>query len=219
MCAQTCAFSVQVATSLNMIIHLMDITQLIIHVDHFDIVKYCALISDHFDKIKEAIGVDYIGMGSDYDGVPVWVNLWKYHWNISIWNINNISVNWHTMMTSSNGNIFRVTGHLCGEFNCPRSPHKGHKGALMFSLICTRINGWVNNDDAGDLRRHHAHYEVTLMLCQNRSGLTQDGMCTGIKATCKLTHVISLITPRNWMLVCFSIQYISTQLNWTPKRF
>ena len=24
------------------------------------------------------------------------------------------------MMTSSNGNIFRVTGHLCGEFNGPR---------------------------------------------------------------------------------------------------
>ena len=23
------------------------------------------------------------------------------------------------MMTSSNGNIFRVTGHLCGEFTCP----------------------------------------------------------------------------------------------------
>ena len=22
----------------------------------------------------------------------------------------------HAMMTSSNGNIFRVTGHLCGEF-------------------------------------------------------------------------------------------------------
>ena len=26
----------------------------------------------------------------------------------------------HTMMTSSNGNIFRVTGHLCGKFTGPR---------------------------------------------------------------------------------------------------
>ena len=26
----------------------------------------------------------------------------------------------HDMMTSSNGNIFRVTGHLCGEFTGPR---------------------------------------------------------------------------------------------------
>ena len=29
--------------------------------------------------------------------------------------------------------------------------------ALLFSLICTRINGWVNNGEAGDLRRHCAH--------------------------------------------------------------
>ena len=34
------------------------------------------------------------------------------------------------------------------------SPHKGQwRWALMFSLICTWINGWVNNGEAGDLRR------------------------------------------------------------------
>ena len=34
------------------------------------------------------------------------------------------------------------------------SPHKGQWcGALMFSLICVWINGWVNNREAGDLRR------------------------------------------------------------------
>ena len=45
-----------------------------------------------------------------------------------------------------------------------QSPHKGQwRGALMFSLICTRINGWVNNGETGDLRRHHAHYDVTVM--------------------------------------------------------
>ena len=44
------------------------------------------------------------------------------------------------------------------------SPHKGQwRGALMFSLICTRINGWVNNGDAGDLRRHRVHCDVTVM--------------------------------------------------------
>ena len=44
------------------------------------------------------------------------------------------------------------------------SPHKGHwRGALMFSLICAWINGWVNNQDAGNLRRHRAHYDVILM--------------------------------------------------------
>ena len=45
------------------------------------------------------------------------------------------------------------------------SPHKGQwRGALMFSLICTRINGWVNNGKAGDLRRYRVRYDVTVMI-------------------------------------------------------
>ena len=44
------------------------------------------------------------------------------------------------------------------------SPHKSQwRGALMFSLICAWINGWVNNREAGDLIRHHAHYEVIVI--------------------------------------------------------
>ena len=44
------------------------------------------------------------------------------------------------------------------------SPHKGQwRGALMFSLICAWINGSANNGEAGDLRRHRAHYDVTVM--------------------------------------------------------
>ena len=43
------------------------------------------------------------------------------------------------------------------------SPHKGQwRGALMFSLICVWINDWVNNGEAGDLRRYRAHYDVTV---------------------------------------------------------
>ena len=59
------------------------------------------------------------------------------------------------MKTSSNGNIFPVTGPLCGEFtgHWVNSPHKGQwRGTLMFSLICAWINGWVHNCDAGDLK-------------------------------------------------------------------
>ena len=45
------------------------------------------------------------------------------------------------------------------------SPHKGQwRGALMFSLICVRINGWVNNREAGDLRRYRSHYDVIVMI-------------------------------------------------------
>ena len=70
------------------------------------------------------------------------------------------------MMTSSNGNIFRVTGPSCGEFTDHRwiPPHKGQwGGALMFSLIWAWINDWVNNREAGDLRHHRAHYDVIVM--------------------------------------------------------
>ena len=45
------------------------------------------------------------------------------------------------------------------------SPHKGQwRVALMFSLIFIWINGWVNNREAGDLRRHRAHYDVIVCL-------------------------------------------------------
>ena len=44
------------------------------------------------------------------------------------------------------------------------SPHKGQwRGALVFSLICAWINDWVKNGEAGDMRRHRAHYGVTVM--------------------------------------------------------
>ena len=44
------------------------------------------------------------------------------------------------------------------------SSHRGQwRGAWMFSLICAWINGWVNNRDAGDLRRHRPHNYVTVM--------------------------------------------------------
>ena len=52
------------------------------------------------------------------------------------------------MTTSSNGNISALQWH----------------GALMFSLICAWINGWVNNGEAGDLRHHRTHYDVTVMF-------------------------------------------------------
>ena len=48
--------------------------------------------------------------------------------------------------------------------------HKGQwRGALMFYLICAWINGWVNNSEAGDLRRHRTHYCVTVMWSSSHS--------------------------------------------------
>ena len=50
------------------------------------------------------------------------------------------------------------------------SQHKDQwRGALMSSLICVWINGWVNNGEAGDLRWHCAHYDVTVMVTDCRA--------------------------------------------------
>ena len=86
------------------------------------------------------------------------------------------------MMTSSNGNIFRVTGPLCGKFTghwwIPPPPpppppppthththtHKSQwRRALMFILNCAWINGLS--------KRHRAHYDVTVMHCRNNTHL------------------------------------------------
>ena len=54
---------------------------------------------------------------------------------------------------------------LC-EGNPPvDSSHKSQwRGALTFYLTCAWTNGWVNNRDSGDLRRHRHHYDVTVMF-------------------------------------------------------
>ena len=36
----------------------------------------------------------------------------------------------------------------------------------MFTLICARINTWVNSREAGDLRRYRTHYDVIVMHCK-----------------------------------------------------
>ena len=57
---------------------------------------------------------------------------------------------------------------MCREFSGHRwiPLKKGQwRGALMFSLICAWTNSWVNTRDNGDLRRHRAHYCVTVMYC------------------------------------------------------
>ena len=70
------------------------------------------------------------------------------------------------MMTSSNGNIFRVTGPLCGEFTGHRwIPRTKASDAELWCFLWSapEINGWVNNREAGDLSCHGAQYDVTLM--------------------------------------------------------
>ena len=77
---------------------------------------------------------------------------WKFLWSVYII----IAISMRLMMTSSNGNIFRVTRPLWGA----STPHKGQgRGGSMFSSICTWTNDWANNLNAGDLRHHLSHHD------------------------------------------------------------
>ena len=87
------------------------------------------------------------------------------------------------VMTLSNGKNFRVTGHLCGELT-GNSPHKGQwRGALVFSLICVWIIGWVNNREAGDLRRYRADFDVSVMTCEGKEVKEEIRMQISIEKT------------------------------------
>ena len=114
------------------------------------------------------------------------------------------------MMTSSSGNFFCVTGHLCGESTGPlwNPLTKASDVELwFFSLICARINGWVNNRETGDLRRHRAHYDVTVM----RSPPRNEAYCLHsaamiIKKVGNIKHDKCMTAPVNF--VCFYYKII-----------
>ena len=104
-------------------------------------------------------------------------------------------------MTSSNGNIFHVTGPLCGEST-------GHRWIpltkasdvelwcfLWFAPEKKKKNDWANNGDSKDLRCHHAHYDVTVMstVCSHR----------------ELPH---LLIPFGYNVYWASIVYAETQM-------
>ena len=61
--------------------------------------------------------------------------------------------------------FWRYWPFLRGIHRSPvNSPHKGQwRGVLMFSFICAWINCWVNNREAGAVRRQRAHYDVIVM--------------------------------------------------------
>ena len=84
----------------------------------------------------------------------------EYH---NSWNCNKIIFHtwWRNQMETFSALLALCAGKSPDPVN---SPHKDQwRGALMFSLICARINDWVNNREAGDLRRYRAHYDVNVM--------------------------------------------------------
>ena len=95
---------------------------------------------------------------------------------------------------------------ICAGNSPVNSPHKGQwRGALMFSLICARINGWVNNGKADDLRRHWTHYGVIVMMNI-------------------LEKINTIITEPLCIIVCFSnitvtsLKHHGISNTWQPDR-
>ena len=62
---------------------------------------------------------------------------------------------------------FSITGHLCGEFTDDRCiPRTKASDAELWCFLWSapEKNGWVNNSEAGDLRRHRTHYDVSVVV-------------------------------------------------------
>ena len=78
------------------------------------------------------------------------------------------------------------------------SPHKYQwRGALMFSLIYTRITGGVNNhEQTGDWRRHRAHYDVIVMIGVKRMNTLGQN---AFRFICVNQNYISSEFPYNYM--------------------
>ena len=122
----------------------------------------------------------------------------------------NTEAGWHIMMTSSNGNISALLALCAGNSPVPvNSPHKGQwRWALMFSLIYAWINDWVNNREAGDLRRQRGHDDVIVMIYASVSRLS-----FVLVITCHLFSVMS--SPRLILTYCRNQDiYIQKIVQW-----
>ena len=92
-------------------------------------------------------------------------------------------------------------------------PKSQWHGALIF-FICALTNSWANNRDAGDLRRHRAHYGVIVMRCYWQIAILWNRhhrhiLLTGIRwnRTGIIARMDDCTTIRGWddylPLVCF----------------
>ena len=103
------------------------------------------------DKIKIDYRKLHQGRNQKQEDGPIFANACFF----TIWGFLYNAVNITLFTVSVSHTAWKI--HNC-KINSPVpviSPHKGQlRRALMFSLISAWINGWVNNLEAGDLRRN-----------------------------------------------------------------
>ena len=76
----------------------------------------------------------------------------------------------------TNGSYFRFDDGNKIKYSIPiiiiREMGKLNTQSPIYCMICVLINGWVNNREAGDLRRYRAHYDVNVMIYATFTGVS-----------------------------------------------
>ena len=80
-------------------------------------------------------------------------------------------------------------------------------------LICSWINGWVNNWEAGDLRRHRAHYDFILMKSITATSY-QYAMASQITRNVTLLNNLFRVTTRKPSRLCIATLCWDSTANW-----
>ena len=99
------------------------------------------------------------------------------------------------------------------------SPHKGQgRGALMVSMICGRINGWVNNREAGDLRRYRAHYDVIVMIWETNLELSSSFHLLFLNPACGKVGIVKMNMIQTFIFPGYSKLFVERLLQGRGKR-
>ena len=161
-----------------------------------------------------------------------WKGLWYAGWWPSSWKVPEVSItsecqqanvrgccvpcNWSIYRTALSWwrhqmETFSALLALCaGNSPVPvNSPHKGQwRGAWMFSLISACINAWVNNREAGDLRRHRGHYDAIVTYCFNSSCFNSSPPGQNVRHFADDIFKCIFLNENVWISLKFSLKFI-----------
>ena len=110
----------------------------------------------------------------------------------------------HHQMETLSGLLAICAGNsqVTGEFPTQRPATRSFD---FFSLTYAWTNGWVSNREAGDLRRHWAHYDVTVMDVLARSRQSRDikiiGRCSDCLKNGSFRYMEGQVQNVLWVLV------------------
>ena len=140
-------------------------------------------------------------------------NVFSFNYHISGASLNNRANPWRSFPRMHDDVIKwkpfpRYWPFLKGIHRSPvNSPHKGQwRGTLIFSLICAWTNGWINNRDAGDLRHHRTHYDVTVMvhfprMTETYSAITNYDSTTAAGSHRLVSNGVPLSVFAQWLIL------------------